>query len=142
MQEYGWIVLGGTPMERAPFIACIGEDADRTRAWIEDVRRVGMRARAFRSASAAIHHAASTRYDAVVTDWSIGHLDAGFLQQRLGVAMGSALPPVLVVRDDAEEIYDAHRFAAVLRRGCDSAMLVDAIVRSLGARSLGRARLA
>ena len=131
-------------MERAPFIACIGEDADRTRAWIEDVRRAGMRARGFRSASAAIHHATSTRFDAVVTDWSVGHLDAGFLQQRLGVAMGSALPPVLVVRDEGDEIYDAQRFAAVLRRGCDSTMLLDAIVRSLRSRPMGagRARLA
>lgn len=121
-------------MALAPFIACVGEDADRTRAWIEGVRRGGLRARGFRCASAAIHLATSTRFDAVVTDWSIGNVDAAFLHQRLRVAMGSAVPPVLVVHDDAEQVRDAARFAAVLSRGCGDRLLLDAITRSLTAR--------
>jgi len=125
-------------MALAPFIACIGEDADRTRAWIEGVRRGGLRARGFRCASAAIHLATSTRFDAVITDWSIGKVDAAFLQQRLRVAMGSAVPPVLVVRDDADEIHDAERFAAVLSRGCADSLLLDAIERAIVARRRSR----
>lgn len=121
-------------MSLAPFIACVGGDADRVRGWVETTKRSGLRARGFSSASAAIHLAASMRFDVVVADWSLGKVDAEFLAERLRVALGSAAPPLVVLAGAAERVSAPSRFAAVLPAGCAEGALLGAIEQAVGAR--------